>query len=87
MGIKDNYILHQMNEEYVIIEVSDGSLEFSHVYYINETGAFIFKLLKQGLGKEDIIQQMAEEYDAPKEKLCSDYEAFLKMLQDKKIYE
>jgi len=35
MGIKDNYILHEMNGEYVIIEINDGALEFSHVFYIN----------------------------------------------------
>ena len=37
MGIKDNYILHEMNGEYVIIEISDGALEFSHVFYINSS--------------------------------------------------
>ena len=55
MGIKDNYILHEMNGEYVIIEISDGALEFSHVFYINSSAADMFRLMKDGLNKDAII--------------------------------
>ena len=63
MGIKDNYILHEMNGEYVIIEINDGALEFSHVFYINSSAADMFRLMKDGLNKDAIITKMLEEYD------------------------
>lgn len=87
MGIKDNYILHEMNGEYVIIEVSDGTLEFSHVFYINSSAADMFRLMKEGLNKETIIAKMLEVYDTTKEELENDYDNFLASLKQKKIYE
>lgn len=69
MGIKDNYILHEMNGEYVIIEISDGALEFSHVFYINSSAADMFRLMKDGLNKDAIITKMLEEYDTTKKEL------------------
>lgn len=87
MGIKDNYILHEMNGEYVIIEISDGALEFSHVFYINSSSADMFRLMKDGLNKDAIITKMLEEYDTTKEELENDYDDFLASLKQKKIYE
>lgn len=87
MGIKDNYILHEMNGEYVIIEISDGALEFSHVFYISSSAADMFRLMKDGLNKDDIITKMLEEYDTTKEELENDYDDFLASLKQKKIYE
>lgn len=87
MGIKDNYILHEMNGEYVIIEISDGALEFSHVFYINSSAADMFRLMKDGLNKDAIITKMLEEYDTTKEELENDYDDFLVSLKQKKIYE
>ena len=55
MGIKDNYILHEMNGEYVIIEINDGALEFSHVFYINSSAADMFRLMKDGLIKMQLL--------------------------------
>ena len=87
MGIKDNYILHEMNGEYVIIEISDGALEFSHEFYINSSDADMFRLMKDGLDKDAIITKMLEEYDTTKEELENDYDDFLASLKQKKIYE
>ena len=87
MGIKDNYILHEMNGEYVIIEINDGALEFSHVFYINSSVADMFRLMKDGLNKDAIITKMLEEYDTTKEELENDYDGFLASLKQKKIYE
>lgn len=87
MGIKDNYILHEMNGEYVIIEINDGALEFSHVFYINSSFADMFRLMKDGLNKDAIITKMLEEYDTTKEGLENDYDDFLASLKQKKIYE
>lgn len=87
MGIKDNYILHEMNGEYVIIEINDGALEFSHVFYIKSSAADMFRLMKDGLNKDAIITKMLEEYDTTKEELENDYDGFLASLKQKKIYE
>lgn len=87
MGIKDNYILHEMNGEYVIIEINDGALEFSHVFYIYFSAADMFRLMKDGLNKDAIITKMLEEYDTTKEELENDYDGFLASLKQKKIYE
>lgn len=87
MGLKDNYILHKMNNEYVIIEINDGALEFSHVFYINESAAFMFNLLKDGKSKQEIIDSMLDEFDASKDVLSVDYDNFIKLLKEKGIYE
>ena len=87
MSISKNFILKEVAGEFMIIPVSNGNVDFSKVFDINDSGAFIYKALEEGKTKEEIITLMCAEYDAPKEVIEADFDEFVSELIRRGIYE
>lgn len=79
-------MLKNVGEEYMIIPTSNNNVNFSKIFNINETGAFIFEKLKDGKNKEDILELMSKEYNASKDILKNDIEEFIDELKKRGIY-
>ena len=86
MPIKDNFILKEIAGEYVIIPISNKNLDTTKLFNVNETGAFIFKKLKENKTVEEIKDLMKKEYDAEDEELINDINYFIDLLKKKGIY-
>lgn len=86
MPIKNDYMLKNVGNEYMIIPTSNTNVNFSKIFNINETAAFIFKNLQEERSKEEILELMSVEYDAPKEVLSADIDEFIKELKKRGIY-
>lgn len=79
-------MLKNVGNEYMIIPTSNTNVNFSKIFNINETAAFIFKNLQEERSKEEILELMLVEYDAPKEVLSADIDDFIKELKKRGIY-
>ena len=79
-------MLKNVGNEYMIIPTSNTNVNFSKIFNINETAAFIFKNLQEERSKEEILELMSVEYDAPKEVLSADIDEFIKELKKRGIY-
>ena len=86
MPINNNYMLKNVGNEYMIIPTSNTNVNFSKIFNINETAAFIFKNLQEERTKEEILELMSVEYDAPKDVLSADIDEFIKELKKRGIY-
>ena len=86
MPIKSDYMLKNVGNEYMIIPTSNTNVNFSKIFNINDTAAFIFKNLQEERSKEEILELMSVEYDAPKEVLSADIDEFIKELKKRGIY-
>ncbi|MCR5112422.1 MAG: PqqD family protein [Acholeplasmatales bacterium] len=86
MPISKNFIFKAVAGEYMIIPLSGGTVDMTKSFNINETGAFIYKGLDQGKTAEEIAEDMAKEYDAPKDELLKDINEFIAILKKKGIY-
>ncbi len=86
MPIKSDYMLKNVGNEYMIIPTSNTNVNFSKIFNINETAAFIFKNLQEERSKEEILELMSVEYDAPKEVLSADIDEFINELKKRGIY-
>ena len=86
MPISKNFIFKAVAGEYMIIPLSGGTVDMTKSFNINETGAFIYKGLDQGKTAEEIAEDMAKEYDAPKDELLKDINEFIEILKKKGIY-
>ena len=56
MPIKNDYMLKNVGNEYMIIPTSNTNVNFSKIFNINETAAFIFKNLQEERSKEEILE-------------------------------
>ncbi len=84
MKIKDGYLLKKMLGKYMIFSASpdNGS---NAVHTLNETGAFLWDHVSKGLGKNELVEKLLDEYDVDRETAQKDVDAFLSRLQSLNI--
>lgn len=82
MKIKDGFILREVAGNYIVVAVGDAVKGFNGVINLNETGAFLWKLLEKGCEKEDLLNALLEEYDVEKSVAESDVSAFITKLTE-----
>ncbi len=87
MKIKEGFMLKQVCEEYMVVPVGVTSIDFKSVIRLNETGAFLWKLLENGAEKEDMVKDILDEYDVSAEIASADIDAFILKLTDAGIVE
>ena len=83
--LSKNFMLKQVGNEYMIIPVSNNNVNFSKIFNTNEVGAFIFNNLKDH-SKDEVLELLAKEYDAPKDVLSKDLDEFINELKIRGIY-
>lgn len=79
MRLKDGFITHEMEGEQIM--VGAGSVNFAGIVRSNHTAAFIVDCLKRETAPEQIVNAMAERYDAPREIIAEDVEKILEKLR------
>lgn len=67
MKLKYQFVINNVAGETVAVSVGDNDGRFNGYIKLNETGAFIFKMLKNDTTREAIITTLSNEYpDASK---------------------
>lgn len=82
MKIKKGFILRKVGIQYIVAATGTISKEFNGMMRLNESGAFAFKLLQQGVEKEELILRLLEEYDVTEEAARADVERFVGELKE-----
>lgn len=78
MRLKDTFITYDSDGEQVLIDVTSS---FAGLVRSNKTAAFIVECLKTDTTEEQIVDDMYEKYDAPKEVLQKDVESIVEKLR------
>lgn len=87
MKIKNDFILRKVADSYVVVPVNDTALDFNGIINLNETGAFLFRLMQQGCDKSDLVCKMLEEYEVTEAKAEQDIDKFIEKVKDADILE
>lgn len=77
MKIKDNYVLTKVVDSYIAVPVGSGNVDLNTIISLNETGAFIWNLMKEDIEKEAVIEAMLNEYDVSREQAEADVDKFI----------
>ena len=85
MKIEKEYILREIADDYIIVPVGKAAMEFNGMITVNETGAFLWKILTKGATKEELLHAMVEEYEVSAEEAEADIDEFLQLLQENQI--
>lgn len=81
--IRPGVVLAKACGEYLLLATLEACQHCPYVYQINETAAFLWKLLEQQLTEEEIVAEVAAVYEAPEEAVCRDFRQFVNDLQEK----
>ncbi len=86
MKIKDCFVLRNIAGINTIIS-SDASSNFEGMITLNDTGVFMWNILKNGATKEDLVDKVINEYEIDKETASSDIDGFLEKLKSIDVFE
>lgn len=79
MKLKEGFITQESDGEQIMVGVANTN--FSGIVRSNKTAAFIIDLLKKETTKQDIIDTMLKNYDAPSDVIEKDVDNILKELR------
>lgn len=82
MKIKDGFILRKVGIQYVVAATGKASESFNGMLRLNETGAFAFRLLQEGITEAELVERIVAEYEVSEEAAQSDVGQFLARLQE-----
>ena len=85
MKIKKDFIMREIDEEYLLIPANATALEFNGIITLNEVGAFIWKHLDECEPEAELVQVILKEYDVEEETARKDLEEFLSVFQKAKL--
>ena len=78
--IKQGFVLSEVAGQYIVVAVGKNTKTFNKMINLNESSAFIWKLLEKGAELDSIVDEMAKEYDADKDTLKRDITDFIDKL-------
>lgn len=85
MKIKEGFILREVAGSYLVVAVGKAVKEFNGVVNLNETGAFLWKLLEKSAAEEEMVNALLEEYDVDRATAEADVKSFVDKLLEAKL--
>ena len=85
LKLDKEYVLRQIGDDYIIVPVGETVLSFNGMITVNETGAFLWEQLVEGINKEELLQTMVETYEVTQEEAERDIDEFLDVLYKNNI--
>ena len=82
MKIKDGFILRKVGTQYVVAATGKASENFNGMMRLNESGAFAFRLLQEGITEDALVRRIVAEYEVSEETARADAGRFLARLQE-----
>ncbi len=87
MKIKEDFILRKVADSYVVVPVNNMSLDFNGIINLNETGAFLFRIMQNGASREELLSKLLDEYEVTPQKAEKDIDLFIEKVKDADILE
>ena len=67
MKAKDGFVLRNVLNEYILMQVDDTILEFDGAVLLNEVSAFIWNHIQAPISKEDLLKAILDEFEVEEE--------------------
>ena len=85
MKIKDGFILREVAGSYLVVAVGNAVKEFGGIVNLNETGAFLWRLLEKSSTESEMVDALLNEYEVDRETDEKDVKAFVEKLTEAKL--
>ena len=77
MKIDEKFFLEELKDSSVLISTKDN-----YYFILNDVASFIWKKLKEGKEKNEIIASLCQEFEVEKDLAISDYDKFIERLKN-----
>ena len=87
MRIKDGFLLREVAGSYVVVPIGENLVDFQGMITLNESGAFLWKELKEDKTPDELVVAMLNEYDVDEQTAQADIEEFINLLKKHSLVE
>ena len=87
MKIKSGFVIREIAGQYMAVPVGERVNDLHGMIALNETGAFIWKLLENEKTEEDLARALTEEYEVSYEEALEAVREFLELMEKEKVLE
>ena len=81
MKIKANFVLRQIASVWVVLPLGNAALDFREMLTLNESGVLLWRLMKEGCDREDLVTALLTEYDVSRSVAEADADEFVEKLR------
>lgn len=85
LKIKEGYLLRKVAGKYIVVPVGEEAMDFNGVITVNETGAFLWEKLENGLNEQELVNCLLAEYDVDEQTAINDVSAFINNLKNAEL--
>ena len=87
MQINKDFTIQKVGSAYVAVPVGKTSQEFHGMVRLNETGAFLWKLMaEKDVSEDELVDALLKEYDVAREIAAADVHAIVEVLAEKGVF-
>lgn len=72
MKLKDGFVLHEVDNEYMVVATGKAAEKFNGLIRNNKTASFIYQQLLKETTEDAVVEAMLQRYEAPKEVIARD---------------
>ena len=87
MKIKNGFVLREIAGQYMAVPVGERVNDLHGMIALNETGAFIWKLLENEKTEEDLAKALTEDYDVSYEDALDAVKEFHQLMIKEQVLE
>ena len=81
MKLKYDFAVREIVGEYIMVPLGAAALKFSGMISTSETGATLAEALKEHVTRQELLQQLLEQYDIDEATAAADLDLFLDQLR------
>ncbi len=81
MKIKEGFALRQVAGTWVVLPLTDATVDFNGMLTLNDSGLILFKMLENDTTREEMAASLTSEYDVDYNDALSDVDAFVEKLK------
>ena len=82
MKTKNGFMLRNVAGRDIVVAVGAASMDFNGIISLNETGAFLWKILQNGSDEKSLIDALLLEYDVSEDIAKKDVQVFIAKLTE-----
>ena len=82
MKIKEGCVLREVSGNFIVVAVGEGIKTFNGMIQLNETSAFLWKMLEKGAEESQLVDAMLNEYAVSREIAEKDVKEFIESLRE-----
>lgn len=87
MRTKKGFLLRSVGGRNVVVAIGKASEEFNGLITLNDSGAFLWRLLQNGTTYQDMLNEMLKEYEVDEATARDGIDSFLKIAGDAGLIE